>query len=191
MGRCIACARHVAARWSRCPWCHGWTGQARDASDAWRDARLDGLRVLGLAVAGWIGVVALVANSGALDTAILTVTALVLAIAHLALPWHPFAWWTAEGAWAGATILAPLLFRDEPSVLGVAGATALPLALFILMRAVRWPLLDRLRGRGWVEDRPSSLVRFLRVESRALAVVAALVAGLIVLPLMVGLLFPD
>jgi hypothetical protein len=88
-------------------------------------------------------------------------------------------------------MLAPLLFRDEPSVLGVAGATALPLALFILMRAVRWPLLDRLRGRGWVEDRPSPLVRLLRVESRALTVVTALVVALIVLPVVVGLLLPD
>jgi hypothetical protein len=73
----------------------------------------------------------------------------------------------------------------------VAATTALPLALFVLMRAVRWPLLDRLRGRGWVEDRPSPLVRLLRVESRGLTVVTALVAGLIVLPVMVGLLFPD
>jgi hypothetical protein len=73
----------------------------------------------------------------------------------------------------------------------VAAATLLPLALFVLMRAVRWPLLDRLRGLAPREEQPSRLARLLRIESRAFAIVTALVAGLIVLPLMVALLFPD
>jgi hypothetical protein len=82
------------------------------------------------------------------------------------------------------------VFRGEPTS-AVAAATALPLALFMLMRAVRWPLLDRLRGLASREEQTSRLARLLRVESRAFAIVTALVAGLLVLPLMVALLFPD
>jgi hypothetical protein len=191
VNRCTRCSGYVASRWSRCPWCRGWTGQGRDSSDGWRDARLDGLQAFGLSVAVWLAALAFVrASTVPAEGWIIAAVAGAVALGHLALTWHAAAWYLAEGGWGAAAVLAPFIFRGEPPRVA-AGAAAMPLVIFALMRCVRWPLLDRLHGRSTREEPVSYVVALLRTEARAVTVGTGLMAGLVLAPILAALLFPD
>jgi hypothetical protein len=191
VNRCIACSHYVASRWSRCPWCHGWTGQARDPSDNWRDARLDGLRVFGICIAAWMAALAFVrASLTSSDAWIIAAVAGMVGVGHLALAWHELGWYLAEVGWGAAAILTPFVFRADPAS-AAAEAAAMPLGIFVLMRCLRWPLLDRLHGQSPREEGASRLVAFVRTETRGITMGIGLMAGLVLLPILAALIIPD